>query len=381
MRSATSRALIPCLSLLASLTLLAACSGHVSNPVPYCEGCQFLYATTTSGQIVIATLNGNAPDATRTILGPAGSRGMALSWRQPGNPHLYVSDPVANAIRVYDISMADGGLAPASFGPYTLGGAGSAPEQLVLAGHNPTLYAASSAGLIFAFSANADGSLTPVPGSPFAAGAGVSHLCAEVAPPANSANDAYLLYAANTDDPAGGISAFTMSPNGALTPVSGSPFPTVANGGPQGLDCTGATLYAALRNAGEVAAFSVAADGSLAPIAGSPFASGRGTSSLSSVGYYMLIAANAGDATISAYRVDPATGELTPFAGSPFPAAPASGDLINLGANWYLPDASANSLYAYQPSPLTGALNPVHGSPFQLGEGPLELELLAIPIM
>lgn len=95
----------------------------------------------------------------------------------------------------------------------------------------------------------------------------------------------------------------------------------------------------------------------------------------------MLIAANAGDATISAYRVDPATGELTPFAGSPFPAAPASGDLINLGANWYLPDASANSLYAYQPSPLTGALNPVHGSPFQLGEGPLELELLGIPIM
>lgn len=40
-----------------------------------------------------------------------------------------------------------------------------------------------------------------------------------------------------------------MTTTSALTPLSGSPFPTVAHGGPEGQVCSGNTLYVALHNA------------------------------------------------------------------------------------------------------------------------------------
>jgi 6-phosphogluconolactonase len=66
------------------------------------------------------------------------------------------------------------------------------------------------------------------------------------------------------------ILAYTIGSNGALTPVSGSPFATGLNPRSQALDPTGHFLYVANTTANTVSVFSNTA-GSLAPISGSPF--------------------------------------------------------------------------------------------------------------
>jgi 6-phosphogluconolactonase (cycloisomerase 2 family) len=240
-----------------------------------------------------------------------------------------------------------------------------------------TLYVASSAGKIFAFTVNSDGSLTSLAGSPFAAGIGLSHRAV-----ANLTN-ANFLYTGNSDDPNGSISAFTINSGGSLTPVVGSPFQTVPNGGPEGLNVSeGNVLYVALKNTNAVAGFSINADGSLTAIAGSPFSAGKGTSSLAGCGCGpggFLFAANNLDGTISAYSIDASTGILTQINGSPFAAKTASGDMMFVEGELFLPDASSNAIGGFVPNLTSGAVSPVADSPFPAGSGPLALAYSAFP--
>ena len=67
---------------------------------------------------------------------------------------------------------------------------------------------------VSAYSISSNGALTPVPGSPFPAGLGP--LSVAVDPMAKFA------YVANIDS--NDISAYSIASNGALTPVPGSPF-------------------------------------------------------------------------------------------------------------------------------------------------------------
>jgi DNA-binding beta-propeller fold protein YncE len=85
-----------------------------------------------------------------------------------------------------------------------------------------------------------------------------------------------------------GVFAFAQGPDGSLTPVPGSPFPTAGMGvgnptqglGPDDSDqeillsADGLHLFAVNAGSNTIAVFDVHADGSLTPIAGSPFSSG-----------------------------------------------------------------------------------------------------------
>jgi hypothetical protein len=242
-----------------------------------------------------------------------------------------------------------------------------------------TLYVASSAGEIFAFTVNSDGSLTSLAGSPFAAGMGLSHLAVA------NFTDANYLYAANSDDPNGSISAFTINSDGSLTPVAGSPFDTVPNGGPEGLNVgEGNVLYVALKNTNAVAGFSINADGSLSPLAGSPFSAGKGTSSLAGCSCApggFLFATNNLAGSISAYSIDAATGVLTQISGSPFLATTPSGDILFVEGELFLPDASSNAIGGFVPDLSNGVVSPAPGSPFPAGSGPLALPYSAFPVL
>ena len=94
----------------------------------------------------------------------------------------------------------------------------------------------------FSFNTNT-GTLTPVPGSPFAA----SNTPVQAA---QAGTQGKFLYVSDNADSAGGILGFTIDPNtGALTPMSGSPFPTGPAGsfpGPSALIANGNFLYVAL---------------------------------------------------------------------------------------------------------------------------------------
>ena len=379
MPSSTLRKTIFSLCFLAILILSTGCGGGFStvkvNQTPQtCGQCQFVYSTTNSGEILTFPVSSTGALGTPTsVAGPANSAGIITLV--PGGTqqvYLYVSDPGDNTIRVYNIAR-NGSIAPASVGPYPLGNANGTAGELALFG--TTLYVASSGGGISAFSVNSDGSLATVAGSPFAAGVGLSHLA--VIPSETVANTTFL-YAANTDDANGSISAFNIRPNGALAPVAGSPFATVPGGGPAGFYDGGKILYVALQNANGVAALNIADDGSLTPVAGSPFSAGHGTSSLTGADGF-LFATNNSDGTISSYSIDPFSGVLAEVSGSPFSAAVSSGDTLYVNGKLFVPDASANSITGFEPDLTTGAVASLTGSPYQAGAGPLSLTIMQFP--
>ncbi|HEY2547080.1 MAG TPA: beta-propeller fold lactonase family protein [Candidatus Acidoferrum sp.] len=328
-----------------------------------------MFATTNSGQILTFPVNlaGGGLGAPTSIAGPANAAGLATVFAVlPTRLNLYVSDPQAGAIRVYTLSSTLGStLSPASVGPYPLGTGNGTPGEMALGN---ALYVATSVGSIAAFNMNADGSLTSVPGSPFAAGTGPSHLAAVSSQ--TVANTSFL-YASNAGDANGSISAFKMTSSGALVPVPGSPFSTVSGGGPAGFYTFGENLYVALQNANAVAAFAIADDGSLTPLPGSPFPAGRGTFSLNGASGFLL-ATNNLDGTISSYSIDPQSGVLTEVAGSPFPGAVTSGDTVYSNGRLFVPDASSNNIMGFQ-FDSTGAVSSLMGSPFQAGAGPVAL--------
>ncbi|MGH9533461.1 MAG: beta-propeller fold lactonase family protein [Terriglobales bacterium] len=377
----TLRRTIPVFLLSTVLVCLVGCSGAPDTALftsNFCSGCQFLYATTNSGQILTfrEPASGAPGIGTSTSAsGPANSRGLVVGISPDGatRGYLYVSDPQTSAIRVYTINRSNGALAPANVGPYPLGSGNGTPGEIV--GFGNLLYIADSTGKIVAFTMNPDGSLTAVAGSPFVAGAGVSHLAL-----VSSAGGTTFLYAANSDDASGSISAFKIGPNGTLTAVPGSPFPTVQGGGPEGLSGGGKWLYVALKNAGAVAAFAIADDGSLTPLAGSPFPAGQGTYSITGAGGALYAINNAGG-TISSYAVDPFSGNLTTEAGSPFPGCVSAGDALYSNGIMFLPCASSNSIAGFEVEGANGTIQALPGSPFPSAAGPIALTQLEFPVV
>ncbi|HEV2469531.1 MAG TPA: beta-propeller fold lactonase family protein [Candidatus Sulfotelmatobacter sp.] len=356
-------------SLLFVLAFTLACSSGKANfNSPTCSSCQFVYATTNSAQILTFQIASDGSlGAPQSTAGPANATGISTIGDGWTASFLYVSDPGNNAIRVYNISSMDGSLSPSSLGPYPVS---NTPGALAVVG--TILYVASSSGNIFAFTINQDGSLTGVVGSPFQAGAGLSHLAVA------SAGTATLLYGANTDDANGSISAFSIATNGVLTAVAGSPFPTVSGGGPEGFYVSGKVLYVALKNSNAVAALAIASDGSLGLIA--PFPAGKGTTSLGGADGF-LFAANNSDGTISSYSINATSGMLTQVPGSPFPAATPSGDVLYDNGKLFMPNASGNSINGFSPDLSSGAINLLTGSPYGAGTGPLQLTAFAFPVM
>jgi DNA-binding beta-propeller fold protein YncE len=117
---------------------------------------------------------------------------------------------------------------------------------------------------VSAFSIGADGALTPVTGSPFAAGTN----------PFSVAVDPTAKFVYVVNEVSNNVSAFSIGADGALTPVTGSPFAAGTEPFSVAVDPTGKFAYVANGISNNVSAFSIGADGALTPVSGSPFAAG-----------------------------------------------------------------------------------------------------------
>lgn len=292
--------------------------------------------------------------------GPNQSFGMA----SVNNSFLYVADPqggaAANLVLGYSINLGTGSLTPVPGSPFSLPpSSGGGPFQMAVASGSPSFLYVADESQIDAFQVdNATGTLTALPGSPFAAGAS---LYVTIDPRGS------LLFASD-ENPNGSIWAFTInSSTGALTPVAGSPFPVVpgstTNSRPSAIavDSTGSFVYTALEFTNQVAGFSISPSGALIPLPGSPYTAGSGPVSLVVSGNFVYVA-NVTGGTISGYSIT-STGDLMPLSGSPF----------NIQAGMLASESFGQFLYALGPggeiqgftiNPTSGALSPVSGSPF-----------------
>src|ERR1043165_2631593 len=224
---------------------------------------------------------------------------------------------------------------------------------------------------ISAFSVDANGSLTPIAGSPFVTGGlgvGGGFIAAKLIA---SAAVRKFLFAAN--DQTDNISVFSIDPaTGALTLVPGSPFPT---GGASGSGISLAVtpdnqfLFASSSGSNNITVFSVAPNGTLTSISGSPFAVGGVPDGIkvSPDGRFLAVALFLPDA-VAVFTIA-SNGALAAVPGSPFPAA-ASGAVAGVDIN------CASSLVFGGEANLVGthidvfsigsngALTPIPGSPF-----------------
>ena len=177
----------------------------------------------------------------------------------PNGNLLFTADPVLGEIAAFSID-SKGGLTEVTGSPFVIGG-GATPVSITVDPSSRFLYAsdpAHNAVLGFAIQSN---SLSPIAGSPFAAG--TQPLGLTLAP------QGAVLYVANHGS--NNISAFVIdSSTGALAAVPGSPFAT-AGQGPNFVAASSTSVYATDQGTNDVSAFTIGANGALSPVTGSPF--------------------------------------------------------------------------------------------------------------
>jgi DNA-binding beta-propeller fold protein YncE len=221
---------------------------------------------------------------------------------------------------------------------------------------------------VSAYSIGANGALTPVPGSPFAAGRGPFSVAVD---PTGK-----FAYVANLVDH--NVSAYRIGTNGALTSVTGSPFAAGRAPHSVAVDPTGKFAYVANLIDNNVSAYRIGADGALTQLTTSPFAAGAGPFSVAvdptgKFAYVANVGSHIGDSTVSAYSIG-ANGGLTPVTGSPIAAgvAPRSVAVDPTGKFAYVANLVDHNVSAYSIG-TNGALTPVTGSPFAAERGPFSV--------
>jgi DNA-binding beta-propeller fold protein YncE len=178
---------------------------------------------------------------------------------------------------------------------------------------------------------------------------------------------------------------FINRDNGTLQPVPGSPFALTAKPTAVAVHPSGDFVYVTLDNS-YVTAFAVQSDGSLATVSGSPFATkGYPTAVIvDPTGYYVFVSDDPSTSSgyVDAYVVNTTTGALAPVHGEPylipvknqsknscFPAPPGPGsaatDLaIEPGRHRLLvPGWCDGQVVEYNINETTGALSSTSGSP------------------
>lgn len=284
---------------------------------------------------------------------------------------LYASNAGSNTVSGFSIDPVTGNLISVPGSPFSTGGLAGAgislaetPDgQFLMAGN-----AGSSNVTVFRIAAN--GALTPITGSPFSAGASPDGM--RVTP------DGKFLAVAFPFALSGSVGMFTIAPSGALTPVTGSPFPDGGAGIATGVDINAASnlVFVGEATGGNtiVDVFSIAANGALAPIAGSPFLPGVGSNSnvpLLSPDDLLLFVSNQASNSVTVFGVA-AGGSLMLVAGSPFPVGGEASQTSGMATNsvgTFLYTANFSSHVGVFSIAANGVLTSVPGSPFSTGQG------------
>jgi 6-phosphogluconolactonase (cycloisomerase 2 family) len=302
---------------------------------------------------------------------PTGSYPVAVQ-ATPSGKFVYVTNQYDSTISAYSLDGTNGTLTPIqgspfATGPYPFGLAISPSGKLLYTANNGPLFGQQGPGNISAFSIDgATGALTPVAGSPFAAGALMNWV-------AFTPSGKYL-YASNSASTENDVYGFVVNSDGSLTGVPGSPYAAGTYPGQLAVSPSGKYLYVPNWDSSDISAYSInSATGALTPISGSPFAvSGvAGGVSVTPSGQFLYSAGSSSN-DISAFRIKPTTGALTPISGSPFPAGLDTifVAISDSGRFAYATDYSTPQISEYSIDLSTGALTPLAKS-FSAGHSPI----------
>ncbi len=275
--------------------------------------------------------------------------------------YVYATIPAANQVQVYREDPNSGVLTALTGSPFT---AGLAARSIVVHPSKKFLYVANSGESdLSLFTIASSGALTEVTPRP---SVGTTPILLAM----DSAGS--FLFVANAGAPSS-ISVFSInSTSGALTAVTGSPFPIGILPLNMKLSPSGSFLYVSgAGSPGVVQAFSLNA-GTLTPVAGSPFTAGTNPYGLAiDPSGSHLYAGNFGDNSISEFTIG-SDGALTQISGSPLGisfSAPLSLLVDPSGKYLYVANEGSSNIAAYTIAS-GGTLTTLSNSPFTTGSQP-----------
>jgi 6-phosphogluconolactonase len=224
----------------------------------------------------------------------------------PTNHFVFVTNIADNSVSAFAFNPTTGAVSTVSGSPFATG---TAPAAVAVDPSGKFVYVANDgSNNVSGYALNSNGSLTPVPGSPFAAGS---------QPQQGIAVTAGFVYVSNqlSND----VSVYSFDPGtGALTQQSFSPVPLAGGVGPESLamDPLGRFLFTANMTNNTVSAFTVNGNGSLTQAPGSPFTAGLSPQYLVTdrTGGFLYVV-NVGNNTVSTFSIA-GNGALTPV-GAP----------------------------------------------------------------
>jgi 6-phosphogluconolactonase (cycloisomerase 2 family) len=269
--------------------------------------------------------------------------------------HVYVAGSGSDSVGAAEVG-ADGSLTPVAGSPFATGTTG--PEAIVVTpgGSNAFVSHHLSAGPLplVAFGVGQDGALSSLPGSPFG---GDSRVGLAVTP------DGTLLYGLDQFHDA--VVGFSIGESGSPTPLPG--FPTASGGNlPVAVAVTpdGRHLYVVNRGSANVQGFAIADGGGLTALSTAAVGSTPFALAVTPDGAHLYVA-NAISNDISAFAIE-ADGSLAPVAGSPFVTGGAGSFGLAMapdGRHLYATNRVSGDVSAFAISS-EGALTTVAGSPF-----------------
>jgi 6-phosphogluconolactonase len=270
--------------------------------------------------------------------------------------HLYVNDNTAgtNTIAAFD-RHADGTLTPMRGSPFPAGGAGTGTSvgsqgALQLTADGKYLLAVDAgSNQISVLRINADGELSPVGGGPVSSNG--------IEPVSITVHDS-LVYVANAGNGGSNYTGFILNPGGHLRPNAGStvPLPDGTSPGDVLFNGDGTRLVGARVGTSLIDSFTVNHDGLVTAAPGSPFAAqgpGPFGSEFRPTNPTQLFVSNAhggtNNGTISAFT-DASDGTLTSIGSSPFPdfqTAPCWVEITHDGQFLFTVNTASNSISRY----------------------------------
>lgn len=284
--------------------------------------------------------------------------------------HLYLASAGDNKVAGFAINSTTGALTALTGSPYAAGpGAGAIPAFSVDGKYLYVMDQAASgtgANSVSGYAIGADGSLTALAGSPYAAGTNPSWI-------AFTPNGKYA-YVANSGEDT--ISAYSVS-SGVLTPLATPKFATDENPQDLTIDTSGTHLYAPVASGstpGAVDWFPINADGTLGAKSSIPAGVTPIYLAIDPTAPYAYVASKNG-AEVYGYAINTTTGALTAVTGSPFSTGAGSlPQFITLdpsGKFAYTANEGTGNISGFAINSTTGVLTAVPSSPFTAGMQPL----------
>ena len=253
-------------------------------------------------------------------------------------PHLlYAVNQGDGTLAAFTLDPSTGNLTALAGSPFLIDGPPGGDYSITSSPDGRFLFMANDATTaIRVYTIAPNGTLSPIPGSPFETG--TNWLSLEV-----TANGQFLIAGENSGN---NVGVFRIAPGGSITPVAGSPFP--GSGQSAGVTATCDANFAFHTDFGQdVDAYKMTPDGALRPLPHSPFLTTTGFNqglTLTPNSRFLYVSdpfGNNGASSISAFAVRP-NGALSPVPGSPFPASFGPGGVAGITTS-----ADGRYLYSY----------------------------------